>query len=104
MCRFKRVTTEFGYTVESANTEYRALTQPLIQRSFSVQLKPLTQAASQGLALKVMQEQSVPYTQESGRGILDKTATLLEQQIRQHTSAPMAIMPMETQRQTQTSR
>ena len=65
---FKSVTTEFGYTAEFAVTQYElnpAVDSTLFQRPTPTQ----TQAASQGLTLKILQEQSVPYTQESGGGV-----------------------------------
>ena len=65
---FKVVTTQFGHTAEFAITEYElnpAVDPTLFQRPTQAP----AQAATQGLTLKVLQEQSVPYTQESGGGI-----------------------------------
>jgi hypothetical protein len=61
---FKSHAAEFGSTVDFVVSEYE------INPEFDEKLfeRP-TQPTAQGLTLKVLQEQSVPYTQESGGGI-----------------------------------
>jgi hypothetical protein len=61
---FKRITTEFGYTVTSAIGEYEI--NPVIDEAI---FQRPTESVNQGLTLKILQEQSMPYVQESGGGI-----------------------------------
>lgn len=61
---FKRIETEFGYTVNVVVNDFEinpVIDEKLFQRP--------TESAIQSLTLKVLQEQSVPYVQESGGGI-----------------------------------
>ena len=65
---FKRHVSVSGRTNDFTITDYElnpVVDPTLFQRPTQTQ----TQTASQGLTLKILQEQSVPYTQESGRGI-----------------------------------
>jgi hypothetical protein len=65
---FKRHITESGSTSDYTIAEYEV--NPTIDAEvFQRPTQTPTQTASQGLTLKVLQEQSVPYTQESGGGV-----------------------------------
>lgn len=65
---FKRHVTESGSTTDYTIAEYAV--NPAIEADvFQRPTQTPTQTVSQGLTLKVLQEQSVPYTQESGGGI-----------------------------------
>ena len=65
---FKRHVTESGSITDYTITEYDV--NPTIEADvFQRPTQAAAQSASQDLTLKVLQEQSVPYTQESGGGI-----------------------------------
>jgi len=69
---FKRHTTESGSTTDYTVAEYEVnptIEADVFQRPTQTSTQTPTQTASQGLTLKVLQEQSVPYTQESGGGV-----------------------------------
>jgi len=65
---FKRHVTESRSTTDFTIAEYE-LNPSIDPALFQRPTQAPTQAASQGLTLKILQEQSVPYTQESGGGI-----------------------------------